>query len=179
MCHSTLKGSKSLDCEYKADSFLLSANIIIKTVPKIMLAHSTMNKHYSLGELTRMEDGREEQSETIKEARTFPTFRPSLSNRMPNKQLYRLLHGCPVAALLQGSHQFGVGRAHHTGAEQPRTLPVPTHGCPYRHTSSTRPTMGVAKAFQSNTFCFVFVVFGQQKLCARCSEPPSRTKTPA
>lgn len=74
MCHSTLKGSKSLDREHKANSFLLSANIIIKTVPKIMLAHSAMNKHYSLGELTRMEDGREEQSETIKEARTFPTF---------------------------------------------------------------------------------------------------------
>lgn len=125
-----------------------------------MLAHSTMNKHYSLGELTRMEDGREEQSETIKEARTFPTFRPSLSNRMPNKQLYRLLHGCPVAALLQGSHQFGVGRAHHTGAEQPQTLPVPTHGWPLQthlqHTTHNRCCQSISKQYLLFCLCSVW-----------------------
>lgn len=112
--------------------------------------------------------------------RTFLTLRTSLSNTE-----------CPTnnrkdscsATLWQPFSRAAIslGRAELTTLvlSSPKLCRYQLTAGPSRHTSSTRPTIGAAIAFQSNTFCFVFVVFGQQKPCARCSEPPSRTKSSA
>lgn len=78
-----------------------------------------------------------------------------------------------MAALHQAQPLFRGGQS---GPQQDWAAMNSTHATTHRRLSSMRLITDIVNAFKSNTFCFVFVVFGQQKLCARYSKPTSRTK---
>lgn len=99
---------------------------------------------------------------------------------MHNKQQQQknaFLHCFLMAALLQVQPSIQVHNVHHTRIEQPWTLPMPPLPAgTLRCISSMQLSTDAVNTFKSNTFCFVFVVSGQQKPCVRYSKPTSRTK---